>query len=75
MSEDTFYLCNPESDEVIIAGELSSVLENAEVLRLDGELCNQVVDKRGKSVPGDLIGIIQDGRAYWFPFNNTVIMA
>lgn len=73
MEQEIFYLCKPDSDEVILSGDMVSVLENAQILKLNGELCNQAADKRGNVFPGDMFGIVQDGKPYWFPLVGSVI--
>jgi hypothetical protein len=70
---ENFYLCKPDSEEVILSGDMYSLLENAEVLKLSGEVCAELTDKRGNKFPGGMIGIMDNGKPYWFPLNGNII--
>lgn len=67
MNQDIFYICKPSSDEVLLSGDMFSLFENAGALKINGELCYPTVDEKGKSVPGLMFGIMDNGKPYIFP--------
>ncbi|NDB87080.1 MAG: hypothetical protein EB127_31000 [Alphaproteobacteria bacterium] len=67
MRQETVYLCKPASDEVVFSGDMLALLENAEILRLSGEICSSAVDESGKQGPGLMFGIMDNGKPYIFP--------
>jgi len=70
---DNFYLCKTDSEEVLLVGDMFTLLENAEVLKLSGELCYEGTDKRGNKFPGEMIGIVDGGKPYWFPLHGNFV--
>ena len=71
-NEMNFYLCEPNSDTVILDGQLDDVLENAETLKLSGHICVNYDSLDNnlnmKSNIKNLIGVMNGGRSYWLPF-------
>lgn len=68
-----FFLCKPNSDEVITSGDIETVLKVSLNQKLNGELCGQLLDPTGKDYPGMMVGIIDNGKPYWLPFAGNIV--
>jgi len=67
------YICKPSSNEIIDSGNMESILRNAAILKLSGELCLE--DVLIKDQPGDMIGIMDGGKPYWLSWSALIAKA